>query len=105
MKHAGPVRRELAVPSVLNLVGPLANLAGVRRQVVGVADADRAPLMAGALARLGAEHALVVHGRAGLDEIAPQGVPDVWVVRHARAGERAVDPAERGLAIGAAAGL
>ena len=81
MKHAGPVRRELAVPSVLNLLGPLANPAGVRRQVVGVADADRAPLVAGALARLGAEHALVVHGRIGMDEIAPQGITDVWEVR------------------------
>src|SRR2546422_5145495 len=57
-----------AVPSVLNLLGPLANPAGVRRQVVGVADADRAPLVAGALARLGAEHALVVHGRIGGSE-------------------------------------
>src|SRR5437899_2373476 len=47
MKHSGPVRRELGVPSVLNLLGPLANPAGVRRQVVGVADADRAPLEAG----------------------------------------------------------
>src|SRR5437667_257715 len=78
---ARAVRRELAVPSVLNLLGPLANPAGVRRQVVGVADADRAPLVAGALARLGAEHALVVHGRIGMDEIAPQGITDVWEVR------------------------
>src|SRR5437879_804236 len=53
MKHAGPVRRELGVPSVMNLLGPLANPAGVRRQVVGVADRDRAPLVAGALARPG----------------------------------------------------
>src|SRR5438128_2936283 len=81
MKHAGPVRRELGVASVMNLLGPLANPAGVRRQVVGVADADRAPLVAGALARLGVEHALVVHGRVGMDEIAPQGITDVWEVR------------------------
>src|SRR5437870_2410285 len=57
MKHAGPVRRELAVPSVLNLLGPPANPAGARRQVVGVADAARAPLVAAPVARLGAEHA------------------------------------------------
>src|SRR5437899_336028 len=69
MKHAAPVRRELAVPSVMNLLGPLTNPAGVRRQVIGVAERDRAPLIAGALARLGAEHALVVHGRVGMDEI------------------------------------
>src|SRR5207245_7373726 len=81
MKHAGPVRRELAIASVMNLLGPLANPAGVRRQVVGVAEADRAPVLAGAAARLGAEHALVVHGRVGLDEIAPQGSRGLWEVR------------------------
>jgi anthranilate phosphoribosyltransferase len=99
MKHAGPVRRELAVPSVLNLLGPLANPAGVRRQVVGVADSDRAPLVAGALARLGAEHALVVHGRIGMDEIAPQGITDVWEVREGRVTTWQLDPARQRLAI------
>ena len=99
MKHAGPVRRELAVASVMNLLGPLANPAGVRRQVVGVAEADRAPVMAGALARLGAEHALVVHGRVGMDEIAPQGITDVWEVRNGSVNVWEVDPADHGLAI------
>src|SRR5438034_1013328 len=69
MKHAGPVRRELAIPSIMNLLGPLANPAGVRRQVIGVADRDHAPLVAGALVRLGAEHALVVHGRVRMGAI------------------------------------
>jgi anthranilate phosphoribosyltransferase len=99
MKHAGPVRRELAVPSVMNLLGPLANPAGVRRQVVGVADGDRAPLMAGALARLGAEHALVVHARIGMDEIAPQGITDVWEVRDGRVTTWELDPHSHRLAI------
>src|SRR5437667_1362359 len=99
MKHAGPVRRELAVASVMNLLGPLANPAGVRRQVVGVADADRAPLMTGALARLGTDHALVVHGRIGMDEIAPQGITDVWEVRNGSVHVWEVDPADPGLAI------
>jgi anthranilate phosphoribosyltransferase len=99
MKHAGPVRRELAVASVMNLLGPLANPAGVRRQVVGVADGDRAPLMAGALARLGADHALVVHGRVGMDEIAPHGITDVWEVRNGSVTVWEVDPADHGLAI------
>src|SRR5579862_1862120 len=84
MRHVGPVRKELGVPSVMNLVGPLANPAGVRRQVLGVADRDRAPLMAEALARLGAEHAMVVHARVGMDEIAPHGITDVWEVRDGR---------------------
>ena len=81
MRHVAPVRRELGVTTVMNLVGPLANPAGVRRQVIGVADRDRAPLMAAAVARLGAEHALVVHGRVGMDEISPQGTTDVWEIR------------------------
>src|SRR5436309_2981471 len=99
MRHAGPVRRELAVPSVMNLLGPLANPARVRRQVVGVADPDRAPLVAGALARLGAEHALVVHGRIGMDEISPRGITDVWEVRSGRVWTWELDPATYGLAI------
>ena len=105
MKYAGPVRRELGVASVMNLLGPLANPAGVRRQVVGVADAHRGPLMAGALARLGAEHALVVHGRVGMDEIAPQGITDVWEVRMGSVNVWEVDPADHGLAIADVAGL
>src|SRR5207248_9856582 len=66
MKHAGPVRRELAVGSVMNLLGPLANPAGVRRQVVGVAERDRAPLVAAALARPGTAPALAAPGRRGV---------------------------------------
>ncbi len=92
MKHVGPVRRELGVPSVMNLVGPLANPAGVRRQVVGVADPDRAGVVAEALARLGAEHALVVHGRVGMDEISPQGITDVWEVRDGAVRTWEIDP-------------
>jgi len=105
MKHAAPVRRELAIPSIMNLLGPLANPAGVRRQVVGVADRDRAPLVAGALARLGAEHALVVHGRVGMDEISPQGITDVWEVRGGQVSTWELDPASYGLAIADAAAL
>src|SRR5205809_1088607 len=81
MKHVGAVRRELGTPTLMNLVGPLANPASVRHQVVGVADPDRAGIVAEALLRLGAEHALVVHGRVGMDEISPQGITDVWEVK------------------------
>ena len=105
MKHAAPVRRELGVTSVMNLLGPLANPAGVRRQIVGVADRDRAPLMAAALARLGVDHAWVVHGRIGMDEIAPHGVTDVWEVRPAGVTEWQLDPASHGLAIADVAAL
>ena len=80
MRHVGSVRRELAVPTVMNVVGPLANPAMAGRQVVGVADAHRAPLIAGALADLGAVHALVVHGEPGLDEISPLGPTRVYEI-------------------------
>jgi anthranilate phosphoribosyltransferase len=81
MRHVGPVRRELAIPTVMNFVGPLANPAGAVRQIVGVAERHRMPLLAGALAALGARHALVVHGEPGMDEISPLGPSAVAEVR------------------------
>jgi anthranilate phosphoribosyltransferase len=69
MRHAIPTRRELGVPTVFNFLGPLANPAGVRRQVLGVSDARMADKMAGVLARLGSERALIVYGHDGLDEL------------------------------------
>jgi anthranilate phosphoribosyltransferase len=98
MRHVAPVRKELGVTTLMNLLGPLANPAGVRRQVIGVADATRGPLVAQALARLGTEHALVVHGRVGMDEVSPVGVTEVWEVRDGSVTEWALDPADYGLA-------
>lgn len=92
MKHVGAVRRELGTPTLMNLIGPLANPASVRRQVVGVADPDRAGIVAEALLRLGAEHALVVHGRVGMDEISPQGITDVWEVKDGAVRRWEIDP-------------
>ena len=104
MRHVGPVRRELAVPTVMNVVGPLANPAMAGRQVVGVAEAHRVPLIAGALAALGSVHALVVHGEPGLDEISPVGTTRVVEIRRgpdgasAVAGAWTIDPAAHGYA-------
>jgi anthranilate phosphoribosyltransferase len=81
MRHVGPVRRELAIPTVMNMIGPLANPAAAGRQVIGVADAARLDLIAGALRELGTEHALVVHGAPGMDEISPIGVTEVRELR------------------------
>ena len=97
MRHVGPTRKELGVPTIMNLVGPLANPAGVRRQVVGVADSVRAPRVADALCRLGATHALVVHGVIGMDEISPVGHTQVWEIRAGRVSEWTLDPADVGL--------
>ena len=97
MRHVGPVRRELGVPTVMNIVGPLANPARAGRQVVGVAEARRVPLIAGALSALGSRHALVVHGEPGLDEVSPLGVTRVVEVREGTTTEWTIDPAEFGL--------
>jgi anthranilate phosphoribosyltransferase len=97
MRFVAPVRRDLGVPTVMNLVGPLVNPAGVRHQVVGVADRERGPVVADALARLGTAHALVVHGEAGLDEIAPRGLTHVWEVRDGGVSEWSVDPPALGV--------
>lgn len=97
VRHIGPVRKELGVTTLMNLLGPLANPAGVRRQVVGVADPERAALVARALMLLGAEHALVAHGRIGMDEISPQGVTDLWEIRDGTLSTWTLDPTTLGL--------
>jgi anthranilate phosphoribosyltransferase len=97
MKHVGPIRRELGIPTVMNIVGPLANPAGAARQVVGVADAHRVPILAGALSELGSHHAMVVHGEPGLDEISPLGVTHVVEIKDGAMREWNLDPVEYGL--------
>ena len=96
MRHVGPVRRELGVPTVMNIVGPLANPAGAGRQVVGVADARRVPLIAGALQALGTRRALVVHGEPGMDEVSPLGTTQVVEIRDGRTTEWTIEPARFG---------
>jgi anthranilate phosphoribosyltransferase len=91
MRHVGPVRRELAIPTVMNVVGPLANPARAGRQVVGVADDRRVPLLAAALCELGTTHALIVHG-TGLDEVSPLGPTRVLEVRGGEVTEWSLDP-------------
>jgi anthranilate phosphoribosyltransferase len=102
MRHVGPVRRELAIPTVMNIVGPLANPASAGRQVVGVADPQRVPLIAGALRALGTVRALVVHGAPGMDEISPLGATQVVEIQDGSVREWRVDPARYGYSGGRA---
>jgi anthranilate phosphoribosyltransferase len=81
MRHAVPVRRELGVPTAFNFLGPLANPAGVRRQVVGVGDPAMAEKMARVLAAGGATNVLVVHGDDGLDELSTTGPSTMYEYR------------------------
>lgn len=97
MRHVGPVRRELGVPTIMNLLGPLVNPAGVARQVIGVSDRARAPLVAEALVRLGARHALVLHAEVGMDEVSPSGATAVWEVRDGAVRSWLIEPREHRL--------
>jgi anthranilate phosphoribosyltransferase len=97
MRHAGPPRRELGIPTVFNILGPIANPAGVRRQVVGVADARVAERLLGVLDAAGAVHAMVVHGGDGLDELTTTTTSTVHELRAGQVSTAEIDPSELGL--------
>jgi len=73
MRHAGPTRREIGIRTVFNLLGPLTNPAGAKRQLLGIYDPKLAPVMAEVAGRLGAERVLVVNGHPGMDEVSTTG--------------------------------
>lgn len=95
MRHVMPVRRELGIPTIMNLLGPLTNPAGARRQLVGVADPALLELIAHALLELGHEHALVVHGEPGMDELSPIGPTEVFEVKNGRIERYRFEPDRR----------
>ncbi|MFN3076758.1 MAG: anthranilate phosphoribosyltransferase [Alphaproteobacteria bacterium] len=97
MKHVMPARTELGVRTVFNILGPLANPAGIRRQVVGVFSKEWLRPMAEVLGRLGAERAWVVHGTDGLDEITTTGPTDVVEYRDGALTSFSITPESVGL--------
>src|SRR5258705_7667112 len=97
MRHAGPVRREIGIRTVFNVIGPLSNPAGVRRYLLGVPSAALGETMARALAELGVERALVVHGTDGLDEISPSAETRTWEVVGRSVREGTLTPEDLGL--------
>lgn len=97
MRHAAPVRSELAIPTVFNLLGPLSHPGGVLRQVIGVADASRAILVADVLRERSTPRAMVVHGHGGLDELSVTGPSEVVEVRDGEIHLHQVDPRSLGL--------
>jgi anthranilate phosphoribosyltransferase len=99
MKYATPVRRELGVRTMFNLLGPLTNPAGAKRQVMGVFHRDLTILLAGALQRLGSEHVMVVHGADGMDEISFTGDTYVAELKNGQITQYTVNPAQFGLPI------
>ena len=97
MRYAGPPRREIGIRTVFNILGPLTNPAGARSQVLGVADGSLGEKMAMVLLRLGCQHALVVHGEDGLDEISITGPSQVWELKDGNIYNFAVTPEDLGL--------
>src|ERR1700687_5080561 len=99
-RHAAPARRQIGVRTVFNLLGPLTNPAGAEAQVLGVFSAEAIDLVAATLAELGVEHAFVVHGAGGLDEISLAGETLVAEVRHGAVLRFTVTPEEFGVSRG-----
>ena len=105
MKHAAQARRDLGVRTAFNLLGPLTNPAGARRQIIGVPRADLTETLALALLRLGVERAWVVHGADGLDELSTTGHTKVSECRAGRLNTFYVHPSAVGLTPAVAADL
>ncbi len=98
MRHAAAARRELGIPTVFNILGPLSNPAGAQAALIGCADAERAPLMAQVLADRGVR-ALVVRGEDGLDEISTSGPTTVWDASGPSMRVGTIDPGSLGVEI------
>lgn len=99
MKYAAPVRRELGVRTIFNLLGPLTNPASAKRQVMGVFSQDLTLKLAKVLKNLGSEHVMVVHGADGMDEISFTGDTYVTELKHGKLHEYNLNPAQFGLAV------
>ena len=97
MRHAAPVRRELATRTVFNVLGPLTNPAGARAQVIGVYAPGLVRTIADVLVQLGARRAFVVHGAGGIDELSPTGPNLVCEVVDGAVRERTIDPLDLGI--------
>ncbi len=96
MKHAAPVRRELGVRTLFNILGPLTNPAGAKHQVMGVFHPDLVGIQARVLQRLGSRHVMVVHGAEGLDEISISGETLVAELRGGEVHEYTLTPQQLG---------
>ena len=99
MRHVGPIRAELGYRTIFNMLGPLSNPALVKRIMVGVFDRQWLRPFAEALHDLGTTHALVVHGRDGLDEVTTTTATDAVLLRHGAITEMTISPEDIGLPI------
>ena len=105
LRHSGPARRELAVRTIFNALGPIANPARATHQLIGAYEDRLRPILAETLGRLGSRHAWVVRGEDGLDEVSPFGPTRVAELAAARVVERVVSPADFGIGVAAPGAL
>lgn len=98
MKYAGPVRKALGVRTIFNVLGPLTNPAGAKRQVIGVFDGKLTEIIANVLAALGADHAMVVHAADGLDELSTISPTKISELKDGQVTTRTVTAGDFGLA-------
>jgi anthranilate phosphoribosyltransferase len=105
MKHAAPVRRELGVKTIFNILGPLTNPAGAKQQVMGVFHPDLVGIQARVLQRLGSRRVMIVHGLEGLDELSISGPTMVGELKEGNVREYMVAPQEVGLRLHNAAAI
>ncbi len=99
MKHAAPVRKELGVRTIFNILGPLTNPAGAPNQLLGVFHPDLVGILVRVLQRLGSEHVMVVYGMNGMDEISLSGETLVGELNNGEVREYAVHPSDFGLPV------
>lgn len=99
MKHAAPVRRELGVRTLFNLLGPLTNPAGAKHQIMGVFDRALTGKLAHVLKRLGSRHVMVVHGADGMDEISFAGDTCVAELKNGQVSEYILNPLQFGMSL------
>jgi anthranilate phosphoribosyltransferase len=97
MKHAAPVRRELGVKTIFNILGPLTNPAGAKLELMGVFHPDLVGIQARVLQRLGSRHVMIVHGLEGLDEISISGPTMVGELKDGKIDEYDIAPQDFGL--------
>lgn len=97
MKHVASTRKQLGFRTLFNILGPLSNPAGAKRQVLGVSHPKLAPVMAAVLGELGVKHAYVVHGEDGLDEISLTGATNVVELKDGKLGAYTIQPEQFGL--------
>ncbi|MEC9238652.1 MAG: anthranilate phosphoribosyltransferase [Chloroflexota bacterium] len=99
MRHAGPVRREIGIRTVFNILGPLTNPAGAQSMLVGVAFPELGEKMASVLNLLDTHHSIIVHGEGGLDEMTLSGDTSVWEVTGGKVSNWTLSVADTGLPV------